>query len=107
MKTLHLTLTKVPFDLMITGEKTVEFRKPTQWIKSRLWDKNGSLKQYDVVKFTNGYGRDKPYFIADFKTVNLSPFEDHFQNYTGLSVMIRKGDIKIFFGKILEKGNLK
>ena len=90
---------------MVTGEKDVEFRNQSQWIKSRVFNKDGTIKQYDAVKFINGYGNDKPYFIAEFKTVNRSPFDDYMQHYNGLHFMVRKGDIKIFLGRILEVGN--
>ena len=58
-KILHLTLKKPQFKVTITGEKTSEFRRPSQWIKSRLID-----KKYDFVKFTNGYGSNKPSFLC-------------------------------------------
>ena len=40
---------------MVTGKKTIEYRRPSKWIKDRLVD-----KEYEVVKFVNGYGDDKP-----------------------------------------------
>ena len=51
---------------MVTGEKNREYREPTKWISSRLFYKDGTRKDFDVVKFTNGYERDKPYFAASF-----------------------------------------
>lgn len=55
---------------MVTGEKREEFRKPSKWMLSRMFNKNKdgskSFKKYDLVKFVNGYGNDKPYFIAEF-----------------------------------------
>lgn len=66
LKVLHLSLKKEPFDVMVTGEKNQEFRKPTQWIKSRLFNKDGTPKKYDVVKFVNGYGKDKPQFVCEY-----------------------------------------
>lgn len=58
MSTLNLSLHKLPFDVMLTGEKDKEYRKPSKWIVSRLYNKDGTLKKYDVVKFVNGYGHD-------------------------------------------------
>ncbi len=63
-KVLYLTVSKKMFEVMVTGEKDIEYRQPSNWIKSRLVDKTGKDKDYDYIKITNGYGKDKPYFIA-------------------------------------------
>ena len=44
-KTLHLNINKTPFEIMVTGEKPEEYRKPTKWIISRLYNKDKSLKK--------------------------------------------------------------
>jgi hypothetical protein len=106
MNTLHLTLSKKPFEVMVTGEKAVEYRKPTAWIKSRLLDKQGEAKKYDQVKFVNGYGADKPYFIAKFKGFILNPYPQEIEFSNGLIVNVSPDDIKILIGEIIEKGNL-
>ena len=106
-KILHLTLEKSAFDVMVTGEKTIEYRKPTAWIKSRLYDKNDNKRTYDIIKFTNGYGSDKPYFIAEFLGFNDSWMDCTKEYSNGLKVEIKEGDYKIHLGKIIEKGNLK
>lgn len=109
-KTLHLSLKKQPFDVMVTGEKVKEFRKPSKWLISRFYEKDGTtLKEYDLIKFTNGYGNDKPYFICRFdgfiklfwgvRTIGYS---------NGLFLDdITAGDFVIFCGEIIEKGNIK
>jgi signal peptidase I len=104
MKTLHLTLSKLPFEVMVTGEKTEEFRKDSQWIISRLIN-----KKYDVIKFTNGYGKDKPYFICKYLGFNKCYMDLSKHEYSnGLIVDgIGKGDFIIYLGKIIEKGNIK
>ena len=66
VRVLHLTLKKEWFDLMISGKKRVEYRKPSKWIISRL------EKEYDVIRFTNGYGSDKPYFVCEYKGFEIS-----------------------------------
>jgi len=60
MNILHLSIKKEPFEVMVTGEKDIEVRKISTWIDSRLFNKNGSKKHYDLVKFTNGYGKSRP-----------------------------------------------
>lgn len=100
-KTLYLTLKKPQFEVTASGEKTLEYRKPTQWILSRLMG-----KKYDYVKFTNGYGSDMPYLICEYLDWSYAPVGTHlFSN--GLKVRVTEGDVVIKLGAILEKGNLK
>lgn len=98
---LHLTLSKMPFDVMVTGEKSTEYREPSKWILSRLHGKD-----YDLIKFVNGYGSDKPYFIAKFRgwEIETNPYSVDFSN--GLKVTTKKGTVKIYAGEIIERGNL-
>ena len=68
MTTLYLTLKKKPFDIMISGEKKFEYRNNSKWIESRLINsKNNEPKKYKYIKFTNGYGHNRPYFICEYK----------------------------------------
>lgn len=55
MKVLHLTLEKKWFDMIASGVKKEEYRQIKPYWQKRL---NG--KSFDAVKFTNGYGADKP-----------------------------------------------
>lgn len=98
---LHLTLSKMPFEVMVTGEKSTEYREPSKWILSRLQG-----KKYDLIKFVNGYGSDKPYFIAKFRgwEIETNPYSVDFSN--GLKVTTKKGTVKIYAGEIVERGNL-
>lgn len=100
-RTLYLTLSKKAFDVMVTGEKSIEYRKFSNWIISRLLK-----KKYDFVKFTNGYGADRPYFIARYSGWEV----EHCQNWkkysNGLEVDCPPGTVKIYIGNIVEKGNL-
>lgn len=106
MKILHLTLKKTPFEIMVTGEKTHEYRQPTKWIKSRLLNINGTPKEYDVVKFTNGYERDKPYFAATYLGFEIAQ-KNYFVKYSnGLIVRVLKGDFRIKLGAIVRIGNV-
>ena len=103
--TLHLTLKKSAFDVMITGEKTKEFRKPSKWIISRLVDNNGNPKTYDNVKFVNGYGHDKPTFLADYKGFRIAEQETYIKYSNGLTVVVEKGDYIIMLGSVFYKSN--
>ena len=103
MRILKLTLSKLPFDVMVTGEKNVEYRTPSKWILSRLRG-----KEYDVVRFSNGYSANSPYFIAKFNGWDFCALPGYSSTYSnGLEVDVPFGTVRIFLGKIMETGNLK
>jgi len=85
---------------MITGIKKQEFRKPSKWIKSRLLD-----KKHKYIKFVNGYGKDKPYFICLYKGYSQSKKSQilYFENQ---KIEIENNDYIINLGKIIDYGNL-
>lgn len=101
MSTLKMTLSKKPFEVMITGEKTIEYRRQSQWMKSRLFDKHGNPREYSYIEFVNGYGKDRPRFTTEFKGVAV--VERVYQTFSnGLTIdikepvyMIRLGTLKI------------
>ena len=68
VQVLTLSLKAEPFEVMRTGEKKFEYREKSKWIESRLIDsKTGKDKEYDYVKFVNGYGATRPHFTTSFK----------------------------------------
>jgi hypothetical protein len=98
-KTLKLTLKAQPFELMQTYEKCNEFRKPSDWIKSRLYNKDGSMKNYDLVEFTNGYGSTRPRFTAYYCGFSICQKDITLTYSNGLVVKVEKGDFIISFYK--------
>lgn len=109
MKQLLLTLKKEPFEVMVTGEKREEFRKNSDWIRSRLFDQLGNEKEYDTIKFVNGYGNHRPYFICEYGGFMECYMEVRDRIYSnGLIVSgITKYDFVIYCGPIIETGNLQ
>lgn len=107
-KILHLSLKKNWFDLMVSGEKKKEFRSGGSWIRSRLYDKNDYPRDYDFIKFVNGYGKDKPYFICEYIDFVECYMDVETHEYSDGSKVegIGKGDFIIYCGDIIEKGNL-
>ncbi len=101
MKTLRLTLHKPAFDVMLTGEKTFEIRKPSRWIKSRLFDKDGNHKIYDCVHFTQGYGKNRPFFVAKCMAVCEVQAHTNWEFSNGLAVETEPGDYMIVLGNII------
>lgn len=102
---LSLTLNKEWFDIMVTGEKVHEFRRPSEWIKSRLYTPEGKAKEYDLVKFVNGYGKKSPYFICEYKGFQFAKW-DHDVMYGEKKVNVLKGDVVIKLGQIIKIGNI-
>lgn len=107
-RTLNLTLNKKAFEVMVTGEKPEEFRKGSDWIRSRLMHSDGTYKRYHQIKFVNGYGSDKPYFICKYEGFLECYMEVAERIYSnGLTVSgIGRGDFIIYCGDILETGNI-
>lgn len=99
--TLFLTLKKKQFDVTISGEKKIEYRRDSVWIKSRLIDKS-----YDLIKFTNGYGNDKRYFIVEYLGYKIVSKDEVLQYSNGLEVILKPGYFAIKLGELIEKGNL-
>ena len=88
MATLKLTLSKKPFDVMVTGEKRAEYRRQSQWMKSRLFDKSGKPRVYSFVEFMNGYGNERPRFTVEFKGVDvLERVQQTFSNGLKLDIL--------------------
>ncbi len=105
-RVLVLSVTKQWFDLMITGEKNMEFRKPTNFIKLRLYDKNGKTKEYDYILLMNGYGYHLPYFIAKYEGFGTG-YNNHYTFSDGSQITPAKEDYALFLGEIVHKANIK
>ena len=112
-RTLHLTLTRKAFEVMVTGEKTEEYRTPSKWIERRLYyiEKQGKYRYrrkrgYDHVKFVNGYSKNAPYFIAEYRGFGAAeagiPLTYTYSN--GLTVHFEPGQkfYEIQIGKIIK-----
>ncbi|MEX0662097.1 MAG: hypothetical protein WEA58_04080 [Balneolaceae bacterium] len=105
---LHLTLSKKPFEVMVTGEKKEEFRKNSEWIRSRLFDSDRIMERvYTHIKFVNGYGSDKPYFICEFDGFMECYMDVEPREYSNELIVdeIGKGDFIIYCGEIMGIGN--
>ena len=59
---LHLVLKRKYFDQIAEGTKTIEFRDKTDYWKKRLEN-----REYDVIKFRNGYAKDAPTMLVEYK----------------------------------------
>lgn len=106
-KILKLSLKSSPFEVMVSGEKKYEFRNPSDWILSRLYNKDGSLKLYDQIEFTNGYGSKRPSFICYYKGFTTLTHGIHTEPYSnGFHIgFLPSGTIKIELGDIISIKN--
>ena len=130
MKILHLTVKKKWFDMILSGEKKEEYREMKEYWRIRLLGfkdeiesqiieefendiKNNKMsitdifshfkakfKEYDVVKFTNGYGKDKPALTVEFNGIFIG------RGYRCWGAIFGETYYCIKLGKILERFNV-
>ena len=87
-KILHLTLKKKWFDLIKSGKKTIEYREIKDYWKKRLVIITNErimcpnfighpfdFREFDKIHFKNGYSKDSPQMIVEFKGISLETFE--------------------------------
>ena len=60
-KILHLNLYRKYFDAIADGTKTTEYRDKTDYWKRRI-----EGKEYDIIKFRNGYAKDAPTMLVEY-----------------------------------------
>lgn len=73
MKILHLTLTREWFDLIASGIKTVEYREIKPHWEKRLLNADRTPKQFDAIKFKNGYGKNDPTALVIYQGLVIGP----------------------------------
>ena len=61
-KILHLNLYRKYFDAIVNGTKTIEYRDKTDYWKKRI-----EGREYDIIKFRNGYATDAPTMLVEYK----------------------------------------
>ena len=88
-KVLHLTLFKRWFDEIQNGTKKVEYREIKPFWKMRLFNMDGSAKDYDEILFTNGYGSNRPKMRVELR-----------------GIIEKDGKYEIMLGKVLEILNI-
>jgi len=97
MTILDLTIQKRWFDLILSGEKTMEYRRFCPYYSSRI-----NKTRFSHIKLRNGYRPDSPFLIAEILHIYLgsgalfSPScGEHLSgSYYGIHI-----------GAIVEKGN--
>ena len=109
MKILHLTLKKKWFDMVASGEKPEEYREMKPYWVTRLADKHVgavggdfmdkhhpvaySFKDFDVVRFKNGYASTAPTMDVEFKGIRIGGGRDEWGAPGGDYFNISLGEI--------------
>lgn len=84
--TLKIVIKAEWFDQIASKKKKIEYRELTAFWTSRLYDKDGKKRHYDLIEFINGYNTDARRLIT---------------KYEGFS---KKGDLLLIkIGKIISK----
>lgn len=127
MKILELTVTKQWFDMILSGVKLEEYREIKKYWLQRLFkpiapeyktipdfavesslraldygDIPGFciIREFDAIRFTNGYGKSRPSFLIECKGINAGIGRKEW-GAPEEKVFILK------LGRILEKQNIK
>lgn len=89
LETLPLTINKKWFDKIASGEKKEEYREVKGYWVKRLTNQNnnGSVngctfyKHFRFVRFQNGYRKNAPWMIVEFKGIEMKEIEhEHFHD---------------------------
>ena len=78
---LHIPIKREYFDAILSGEKTEEYRGVSPFWISRLAKTNEKgeivgLRQYDIIRFRNGYNADSRQMYVQFKKIIIEEFID-------------------------------
>ena len=66
-KILHLNLYRKYFDAIANGTKTTEYRDKTDYWKWRI-----EGREYDIIKFRNGYAIDAPTMLVEYNGYDIT-----------------------------------
>ena len=67
MKILYLNLYRKYFDAIVNGTKTIEYRDKTDYWKKRI-----EGREYDIIKFRNGYAKDAPTMLVEYNGYDIT-----------------------------------
>jgi hypothetical protein len=103
MKTLKLTLKKKWFYMILSGDKTEEYREIKDFWNRRLTREhelgghcalNGIFKNYRLVEFRNGYASDAPTMILECKGIAKGKAKPEWSDgWQGEVFIIKLGEI--------------
>ena len=71
VRVLHLTLKRQWFDMIASGEKTIEYREIKDYWTNRFYTKTSAI-QFDEIHFRNGYKKDAPFMRVKWLGIGTS-----------------------------------
>jgi len=92
MKILHLNLKKKWFDMILSGEKTEEYREIKQYWTTRLKDFLVK-KSFDCVVFRNGYGYKSPSFKIELISIDFGVSKKEWSGKEEYCYVLKLGEI--------------
>lgn len=95
MNTLHLTIKKQWFAMILSGIKTEEYRDIKPYYNIRLIG-----REYDSVVFHNGYARDAPSLTIELKTIRFGTGKPEW------GAVPNKKYFVLYLGKIINTKNI-
>lgn len=91
---LTLVLSAMAFEATGKPDKMFELRNYSEWIKSRLFNKDGNTREYDEVHLINTYKKNAE--IKRFEFVKTCTLEETTTwNFSGLKFVTNPGDYLI------------
>lgn len=77
MKDIKLVLKKKWFDMILSGDKTVEYRDIKPYYNSRLELLDFRYSGYGYVTFYNGYAKNRNQFTVQILGIDIGPGIEH------------------------------
>lgn len=68
--TLKIVIKGEWFDMIMAKTKKIEYREVTPFWTSRLYDKAGKKREYELIEFINGYNTDSRRMITKYEGFN-------------------------------------
>jgi ASC-1-like (ASCH) protein len=100
---LSLTLKKHWFDLILSGQKTVEYREVKQHWNQRML-RDGLIIKFTSVIFINGYGAHRPFIELPVNNVSIIKSSIH-QPHNGEHLTAASYYL-ISLGRMMRSGNI-
>lgn len=113
---LHLNLKRKWFDMILSGEKTVEYRETSNYLlryftslrtyknhkdgyrRGMLLRKHLYFPEEILICFSNGYAKDRPQFYAELKDITIGEGKPEWGAVPGEKYFC------LHLGKIIERG---
>lgn len=93
--TLHLTIKKKWFDMILSGKKTEEYRDIKPYWANRFYS-----KKYHYITFRNGYAANAPQFTIELKSITQSTGKPEW------GAEANKKYFVLYLGKIINTKNI-